>query len=236
MPLQTELNQLAKKAGAYFFGVADLTPGPVHAAVEAQGGAVLARFPRAISAGIPLMNSVVDQLPRRSELPVAMLYEQVCYGIVNQRLDQLASHLGNVLQNAGYTSLPIPTSITIDPQQLCGYFSHKMAAHLAGLGWIGKSCLLITPQAGPRLRWVTVLTNAPLEVGSPLDERCGHCYKCAEICPVQAISGRSFREDEPRQMRLDAQKCDEYRAGLKSANGYPTCGLCLYICPFGKKQ
>jgi epoxyqueuosine reductase QueG len=36
---------------------------------------------------------------------------------------------------------------------------------LAGLGWIGKSCSLISPHFGPRLRLVTVLTNAPLKAG-----------------------------------------------------------------------
>ncbi len=35
---------------------------------------------------------------------------------------------------------------------------------MAGLGRIGKSCLLITPEAGPRVHWATVLTDAPMQV------------------------------------------------------------------------
>ena len=44
-----------------------------------------------------------------------------------------------------------------------GHLSHKLVAHLAGLGRIGRSCLLLTPGAGPRVRLATVLTNAPLD-------------------------------------------------------------------------
>ncbi|MCK9565162.1 MAG: hypothetical protein M0Q43_03825 [Methanothrix sp.] len=63
-------------------------------------------------------------------------------------------------------------------------FSHKLAAHMAGLGWIGKSCLLITPEAGPRVRWASVLTDAPMKAtGYAMAERCGECRKCVDVCP-----------------------------------------------------
>ena len=38
---------------------------------------------------------------------------------------------------------------------------------------------LVTPQVGPRARRVTVVTEAPLETGRPMDERCGTCSACA---------------------------------------------------------
>ena len=84
-----------------------------------------------------------------------------------------------------------------------GFFSHKLAAHLAGLGWIGKSCLLVTLEVGPRVRWASVLTDAPLMAGEPLEERCGECRGCVEVCPAGAFSGRSFFFDEPRAARFD---------------------------------
>ena len=39
----------------------------------------------------------------------------------------------------------------------------KVAAMLAGLGWIGHNTLVITPEYGPRVRWVGVLTDLELE-------------------------------------------------------------------------
>ena len=93
-----------------------------------------------------------------------------------------------------------------------GLFSHKLAAHLAGLGWIGKSCLLVTLEVGPRVRWASVLTDASLMAGEPLEERCGECRGCVEVCPVGAFSGRSFFSDEPRAARFDVFKCRYYHS------------------------
>jgi len=73
-----------------------------------------------------------------------------------------------------------------------GLFSHKMAARLTGLGWIGPNYLLITLGIGPRVRWVTVFTDAPLKAGEPMPDRCGDCRLCVETCPPKAFTGRPF--------------------------------------------
>ena len=84
--------------------------------------------------------------------------------IINQRLDHTSSRLGGVLQHMGHRAPPIPsTQQSTYNEQLYGIFSHKMAARLSGLGWIGKCCLLVTPEVGPRVRWGTMLTDAPLK-------------------------------------------------------------------------
>ena len=229
-----ELRQLAEAGGADFFGVADLSP--AKEAILEQGGTVVASFPRAISVGIGLLDAIVDQLPRRSEDPfVAMNYRYHAYDLVNQRLDHITSRLGSALQNAGHEALPIAASQTVDGERLLGAFSNKLAAHLAGLGWIGKSCLLVTPEVGPRVRWATVLTDAPLNpTGEPLEERCGDCSECVDVCPQGAFSGRPFRAEEPRHMRFDVHKCKAYFNALTEAGQTPVCGMCLYVCPHGR--
>ncbi|MBN1424522.1 epoxyqueuosine reductase [Candidatus Fermentibacteria bacterium] len=102
-----------------------------------------------------------------------------------------------------------------------------------GVGWIGKSCLLVAPEAGPRVRWETFLTDAPVQVtGEPIEDRCGSCSQCVEVCPVQAFTGEPFRVSEPREKRYDARKCDSYFATMKAADAERgVCGLCLYVCP-----
>jgi epoxyqueuosine reductase QueG len=115
-----------------------------------------------------------------------------------------------------------------------GAFSHKKAAHLSGLGWIGKSCLLITPEAGPRIRFASIQTDAPLEpTGTALEDRCGSCTKCVDICPVKAFTGRAYVAGEPREYRYDVFKCDRYISKLREKNEWAVCGMCVYICPFG---
>ena len=105
-------------------------------------------------------------------------------------------------------------------------------ANLAGLGWIGKSCLLITPDHGSRVRLATVLTNAPLVSGQRMDIDCGVCDACVRICPVMAFTGVYFNPSEPREVRFNAYLCYSYmakRAGPFGEEGL--CGLCVYICP-----
>ncbi|HVO78132.1 MAG TPA: 4Fe-4S double cluster binding domain-containing protein, partial [Methanomassiliicoccales archaeon] len=103
-------------------------------------------------------------------------------------------------------------------------------------GWIGKSCLLVTPESGPRVRWVSILTNAPLTpTGSPMEQRCGDCHECVDACPVKAFTGRNFVETEPRESRFDARACERYFDQMESEGKVPVCGLCLYSCPHGKK-
>lgn len=233
MQLYDRIERLARDQYVDFFGIADLEL--AHDFIFVQGGEQVASYPRAISIGIALLDPVVNQLPKRSEKPAAIEYRHHAYDIVNDRLDIIASQLSSVLQQEGYRAYPVPASKRADDERICAFFSHKLAAHLAGLGWIGKSCLLITPDAGPRVRFATVLTDAPLEpTGQPMQERCGDCRECVDICPVGAFTGRPFDEREPREARYDARRCAQYHQELEKRNGVGVCGMCLYVCPFGR--
>ena len=234
MESDNQLDVLAKTLGADFFGVADLSD--AHDAILDQGGAGIAKYPRAISIGISLFDDIVDRLPQRLEGAVAIDYRHHCYDVINQRLDNITSRLSSILQGDGYRVFPVPASKRVDDEKLSGIFSHKMAAHLAGLGWIGKSCLLVTPENGTRVRWATVLTDAPLNVtGEPMSEQCGNCNQCVEICPVKAFTGEPYRTGEPRETRYDASKCDRYFDWLEEKGKLSVCGMCLYICPIGRQ-
>jgi epoxyqueuosine reductase len=228
-----QLENRAIEMGARFFGVADLTEA-LEPIVE-QGGDFLAAFPRAISLGIALNDSIVDQLFRHKEVRVARTYDYL-YFTVNQSLDRIALHLSAILNDNGFRTLLIPASDTIDNEKVHGLFSHKLSARLSGLGWIGPSCLLITPELGPRVRWVTVLTDALLEPSNPIPNQCGECQKCVEACPPKAFTGRSFDPSESREARFNVQRCIDYRIYLKNkVTGVRVCGMCIHACPIGRK-
>jgi len=235
MNLNKRLNDLALHNSIDYFGVADLSL--AQKAILEQGGPEIASFPFSISLGIVLNMHIVDQLPNRAERSVALNYRHHAYDIINQRLDLAASIIGSFIQNEGYRALPLPAAERIDDDRICAAFSHKMGASLSGLGWIGKSCLLVTPNDGPRVRWITILTDAPLEpTGKPLEERCGDCTACVDICPIKAFTGRPFHKDEPREARYDARKCEKYFETMKDQGQIGVCGMCLYVCPFGRKK
>lgn len=233
--LQEELEGRAKTMGVGFFGVAELTS--AREAIVAQGGEFLGAFPRAISLGIGLGEGIVDELPRHKERTVARTYDYFVYTVINQSLDRIALQVSAALEKQEYRTLPVPTSQRVDGENLLGLFPHKLAAGLAGLGWIGKSSLLITPQMGPRVRLTTVLTDAPLIAREPLPDQCGDCRLCIETCPVQALTGRAFDPGEPRENCIDVHRYDAYRLHLKDhVTGVRTCGMCIYVCPYGKKD
>jgi epoxyqueuosine reductase QueG len=234
-PLHQVLRNLTASLGADYYGIADLSP--AREFIRQQGGDRLARYPLTVVIGIRLQDSLVDLLPDRDRKG-AILYRHNSYDVVNQMLDQIALRVANELQRAGHSAFPVPASKRTDDKAISGIFSQKLGAHMAGFGWIGKSCLLITPDHGPRVRWVNVLTDAPLEpAGTPMEPRCGDCTACVDICPVQAFTGRTFSEDEPREARFDAAACDRYYKKLEKETGVAgVCGLCLYVCPHGKKK
>lgn len=234
MGLADQIQEISVQEGITYFAVGDLSK--VKEAILNQWGLDIKNFPFAISLGISLNNYIVDQLPQRSEPSVAISYKHHAYDVVNQRLDLAASVISDFIQQQGYTVLPIPASKQVDEDRMLGAFSHKMSAGLAGLGWIGKSSLLITPEHGPRVRWATILTDAPLKPTEELmKNRCGDCTACVEICPVKAITGKPFVEDEPREIRFDAKKCEEYLEKMKSERQLDVCGMCLYVCPHGRQ-
>jgi epoxyqueuosine reductase len=231
--LKEELTAYAKSLGVDLFGVADLST--AKDLMLSQGGRHVAGYPRAVSLGIRLLDDVVDQLRNHEDLIAISSYRGL-YTAVNTALDRAALLVAKKIQDAGFRAYLVPASSMLNNGKLEATFSHKVAANLAGLGWVGKSCLIITPELGPRVRLATVLTDAPLEVGSPLPNRCGRCTKCVDICPAKAFTGRPFSYSEPRDARFKAALCDEYTEKRINAYGDVNCGLCVYVCPHGNKR
>jgi epoxyqueuosine reductase len=145
------------------------------------------------------------------------------------------------LKSRGYRSLAIPPDSDRKKgtfiSQLYSLFNHKMAATSAGLGWIGKNGLLISPDFGPRLSLVTVLTDAPFEPDEPIEHSlCGSCSLCMAYCPSKAITGAEWSRSFPfvELVRLDV--CRSHKKTKRATDGKPNCGLCINICPYGREK
>ena len=230
--LRGKLESLANDMGSTYFGIADLAL--ARRPISEQSGGFLTQFPRAVSHGFVLADGIVNTLVHHKNVAALNNYWYYVYQIVNPRLDSISLMLAQSLGEAGFQAFVVPSSQMVDRTRLTGVFSHKLAAHLAGLGWIGKSALLITPEHGPRVRWGTVLTDAPLEAGTPMGEMCGDCDACVKSCPAHAFTGQAFDKPRPRSEIFAAETCDNYLS--KREAQHRACGMCVYICPFGKNK
>lgn len=224
---EAEVEKAALSLGACLVGFADLA-----SYVDEYGVAkpILERFPRAVSIAFRLSNPIIDGISK--DWPTEAYAHH--YRVVNAALDYIALRVSSLIQKLGYLAQPIPASQEVDEERRLGALSHKGVAALAGLGWIGKSGLLVTKRYGPRVRLVTVVTNAPLKTGSPIPNECGDCEECVKACPSKAIVGRL--SNRPRREDLvDVYRCDE-RLRFFASNpkiGVRVCGVCVKVCPKG---
>ncbi len=187
---------------------------------------------RAVSIAVRLPAAVFDGIVDRPTPVYCTVYQTA-----NRILDEIAFRSANMLQDDGFEALPIAASQVLDDKNWYGAISHKAVGRMAGLGWQGKSLLLVSPQYGPRIRLVTVLTNAELDIDGPISNRCGKCTLCRDACPVEAIKGVGTKEGyESRNEALHFSRCAEKLVGefSKLANiGAPICGICIKVCPYG---
>jgi len=108
-------------------------------------------------------------------------------------------------------------------------------ARKAGLGWRGKHTLLLD-RSGSWFFLGEVYTDLPLPCDTPVEEHCGSCQRCIDVCPTGAITG-------PYQ--LDARRCISYLTiEHKSAipeelrpligNRVYGCDDCQAVCPWNR--
>jgi len=224
------LKRRARSWGASLVGVADLER---LRGIQTEPADLLSGFTRAVSLAVRLSDPVLDAIVDRPTPLYAQHYQKV-----NALLDELALRVTLALQRAGGRALPLPASQMLDPVNLTSYLSHKAVALAAGLGWQGKSLLLVTPQFGPRVRLVTVLTDVDLAPDEPLKNRCGKCRACATACPAGAIRGvNTTSHYASREEALFFDRCrtkvlDEF-AKLPHITG-GICGVCVAVCPYGR--
>lgn len=213
-----KIKEFALNAGANLFGVADISGNRVEFDDEIAG--IASKMPFAVVIAVKLSRSVLATVNDRP----TKIYK-THYKSANTRLDFLAFSVGREIELLGYNALPIPASYITDWQKQKAHAGHKNLAELAGIGWRGRNNLLVSPEYGPLIRLVSVLTDMPLETDKPLAFGCGDCFECIDCCPAGAIKEKV--ED------FDHIACFEIlRQFMKYKNfGQYICGICITKCP-----
>ena len=156
-------------------------------------------------------------------------------------LMKLQKRVVRFLKARGHKALAIPPDSDRRKDtfisKLYSLFNHKMAATSAGLGWIGKNGLLISPSHGPRLSLVTVLTDARLRPDEPIEHcLCGQCVLCIDHCPSRAITGATWSRSAPFVELVRRAECRSHKTTKRQTTGKPNCGLCINVCPYGRTK
>lgn len=205
------LKDFARKRGIDLVGFTNLTqiegipPGLAPNSIE-----IINRFPGAIVFGVQL----------------GKLGEKASGIEVDLYLEKVALEMLTYLEEKGCSALIIHPEDEFEPINRKGLLSLKMLAKEAGLGWLGRSLLIVSPDYGPIHRLIAVLTDIELQSDGSIPTQCCDCFLCIEKCPSGALTFVSF-DDRPRQ-REDVLNIDKCLGDLG-------CKLCLEVCPWGKQ-
>jgi epoxyqueuosine reductase QueG len=163
------------------------------------------------------------------------------YYLEYQRANYLLSYLGkftaDMLRDNGYKAIPMePTSDSVNQKTLSTALPHKTVATRAGLGWIGKSALLITEEYGAAIRLNTVLTDAELDTVIPIEvSHCNECMICVDSCPSRVHTPKNWNVNMKREDFYDAFACKKTLRDFEEKIGIGICGICIAVCPWTKK-
>ena len=115
---------------------------------------------------------------------------------------------------------------------------------LAGLGELGRTNRMISPEHGTMVRVYKLITNLPLPSSRPIDagiaDYCRTCKKCAESCPAGALS----MDREPTWQVKGPWNNPGHKAYFDDSIKCMTfwrqntnnCTTCFAVCPFAKKD
>ncbi|MCX8181898.1 MAG: hypothetical protein N3D12_02140 [Candidatus Methanomethyliaceae archaeon] len=231
--LTESVRDYAQSLGADIFGVADPFNRLLQAAPEGHRPQDYLKGAKSVVVlGMVVIKHVLNTTP-------STIYSKH-YDTINECLNAAAYGVAKFLKRSGYESIHFPETDNYKVlwrQYEAGYqkfvpsFNHMAAAEAAGLGKKGICGVLLTPEYGPRVRWISIVTEAPLVKGNAFSgEIClekiqsNTCQKCVRSCPIGAISVEGG---------TDVRRCWVYWNQLRDMGS--ACGVCIRNCPVGEK-
>ncbi|MCK7598846.1 tRNA epoxyqueuosine(34) reductase QueG [Microbulbifer sp. CAU 1566] len=150
--------------------------------------------------------------------------------LIRKRLAQLAQQIDRYCEERGLAASGRAFTDSAPVME-------RALAEKAGLGWIGKNCMVINSEAGSWFFLGEIYTNLPLPVDvSEQPNQCGECTACLKVCPTDAFVDA---------YTLDARRCISYLT-IENKGPIPLefrepmgnrvfgCDDCQIICPWNK--
>jgi epoxyqueuosine reductase QueG len=226
MELSSQIKAIARENGAALVGIASRER-LAEAPPSADPDYLLPSTRSIISLAIPLDRKIIrDYLSKRDWLAHGNDHKRIYRElyIITERLvdflkgkgfDAVRPDMNNVYRpeegSSGTTDMANMVEMVPD-------FSHRYGAVAAGLGRLGWSGNLMTPQFGSAVFLGSVLTSAKLEPDPLLEESpCDKCKLCTTVCPVEMMDKK-----ETMSVTIAGR---EYSYGKKETNA-----RCIIAC------
>lgn len=192
------------------------------------------QYPMGVSIAIAIPKEVVRGITKKP----TMDYYNTYYDL-NNKLNSLAEFCESYLKELGYEAYAQTTSKVKEYDCHRTAMPHKTVAVSAGLGWIGKSALLVTKEYGSAVRLTSVLTTAPLPYNQKTFEPpCKNCSLCTNACPGKAITGNVWDSKKDRDWIFNASSCRTQARKIameELGKEITLCGKCIEVCPYTKR-
>jgi epoxyqueuosine reductase len=143
------------------------------------------------------------------------------HDVLRARLDALRTAILEEQPDAHVVSI-VDTGALVD----------RAVAQRAGVAWIGKNAMAITPDWGSWVYIGELVTDIPFPPDAPLEEACGSCTLCIDACPTDALLG---------DRQLDGSRCISAVTQVKGVVPDPMkrkigarlygCDTCQVVCP-----
>lgn len=150
--------------------------------------------------------------------------------VLRELLAKLANTLAEYAPGAS-------TRVCVDTSPLL----ERELAMRAGVGFIGKNTLLVTPGVGSYTLLGVLLSGLPLPPDAPAEARCGRCTRCLEACPTNALAAEGYDLDARRCLSyltiehggaLDDQLDPDQSLRLGVGDRIFGCDACQDVCPY----
>lgn len=159
------------------------------------------------------------------------------YAFYKDYHDQIPRQIERLIKNVEtQCEVSIQRKISVDSAPLL----ERSIAVRAGVGWIGKSSMLIHPQFGSAFLLAECLIDQEVEPDTPFTkDLCGSCERCIKNCPTHCIDpvNRTIRANECISYLTIEHKGEFSQEQQASARiSVFGCDRCLSVCPWNLRR
>ncbi len=214
---------------------------------ELQGMHALTEYIKTVAGAPPELQRLIHPREMLNSLKSIIILAIPNYMTGPRSFEQSRSQLRGAM-SATHVSVALQKYMTHVQQVVTGFFKDrghdcrplppnaplKIFAARSGIGFYGKSSMIITKEHGSWVSLSGYATDALLEPDNPIEDDCGNCELCLQACPAGALDQPySCITQDCINFQLQNKNVipEAMRPLLKNGLAYGACRACRDVCP-----